>query len=181
MAKYIFQLRRGTRYVDDNGATLLNEDGTPVRDDWATYTAQANHLNPLDGELVVEFEYNPLTNKKMPRFKLGYDNNAFADLEYISPDSFVLPKPAMVHLSANWTPDADNRYYQVVTVQNAVVTSNSKIDLLPDATQLSIFHQKELAFVAENEDGVIKVYCVGQVPQNEYDINVMITEVTIND
>ena len=43
MAKYLFQLRRGTRYVDENGATLLNADGTPVKDDWATYTAQEKH------------------------------------------------------------------------------------------------------------------------------------------
>ena len=72
MAKYLFQLRRGTRYVDNNGATLLDEDGNPVRDDWGTYTAQENQLNPLDGELVVEFEYCPTTGKTTPRFKLGY-------------------------------------------------------------------------------------------------------------
>ena len=180
MAKYIFQLRRGTRYVDNNGQTLLNEDGTPVRDDWATYTAQANHINPLDGELVVEFEYNPATGKKTPRFKLGYDDNTFANLEYISPDSFILPTPASVHLGTEWIKDTDNRYYQVVDVQNAIITPNSKVDLQPDAVQLTIFHEKDLAFVAENEDGIIRVYCVGQVPQNPYDVQVIVTEVSTN-
>ena len=178
--KYIFQLRRGTRYVDDNGATLLNADGTPVRDDWTTYTNQTPHLNPLDGELVVEFEYNPTTGKKTPRFKLGCDDQPFADLEYISPDSFVLPTPASVHLSTEWIQDADNRYYQIVEVQNATITPNSKVDLQPDAAQLSIFHEKDLAFVAENEDGVVRVYCVGQVPKNSYDMQVTVTEVTTN-
>lgn len=178
--EYILQLRRGTRYVDNNGATLLNEDGTPVRDDWATYTAQEGHLNPLDGELVAEFEYNPTTGKTIPRFKLGCNDNIFADLEYISPDSFVLPTPAMVHLSTNWIQDADNRYYQVVTVQNAIITPNSKVDLQIGPEDLTIFHEKDLAFVAENEDGVVRIYCVGQVPQNEYDLQCTVTEVVIN-
>ena len=93
--KHIFQLRRGTRYVDNNGTTLLNEDGTPVRDDWAKYTAQETHLNPLDGELVLEFEYNPTTQKKTPRFKIGCDDKPFADLDYIRPrrlpDTFDFP------------------------------------------------------------------------------------------
>ena len=32
--KYVFKLRRGTRYVDEKGETL-KQDGTVVRDDWA--------------------------------------------------------------------------------------------------------------------------------------------------
>jgi hypothetical protein len=179
--KYIFQLRRGTRYVDDAGATLLNEDGTPVRDDWTTYTAQTDHLNPLDGELVVEFEYNPTTGKKTPRFKIGCDNKAFADLEYISPDSFILPKPISVTLYANkWEQASDDRYYQVVSVTNAIITSNSKVDLQPSSEQLCTFHEKDLAFVTENEDGVVSVFCVGQVPTNDYTIQATVTEVTTN-
>ena len=181
MAKYIFQLRRGTRYVDNNGATLLNEDGTPVRDDWATYTTQENHLKPLDGELVVEFEYNPTTGKKTPRFKLGYDNNKFADLEYISPDSFILPKPISVTIYADkWIQASDNRYYQIVSVDNATITRNSKVDLQPSSEQLCIFHEKDLAFVTENEDGAVSVFCVGQVPTNDYTIQATVTEVVID-
>ena len=105
---HIFQLRRGTRYVDEKGNTLLNDDDTPVRDDWATYTARENHRKPLEGELVVEFEqfYNPATGtlgKKLPRFKLGDGDNEFADLEYISPDSFVLPTRSTVDIAPdNW-------------------------------------------------------------------------------
>ena len=180
MGKYIFKLRRGTRYVDDNGATLLNPDGTPVKDDWTIYPTMPDYKEIEDGELVLEYEYNPTTGKKTPRLKIGDGVNEFADLDYISVDSFILPTPAMIHLSADWVKDADNRYYQVVTVQNAIVTVNSKVDLLPDAAQLSIFHEKDLTFVAENEDGVVRVYCVGQVPQNEYDIHVTITEVVTN-
>lgn len=187
MAKYIFQLRRGIRYVDNNGATLLNDDGTPVRDDWATYTAQENHINPLDGELVVEFEYNPNTGKKTPRFKLGYDDNIFANLEYISPDSFVLPTPASITLSPDaWQPVEEggeiikNRYYQPVTVNNAIITPNSKVDLQPSPTDLAIFHEKDITFTAVNAGGNVRVCLVGQKPAQEYTIQVTVTEVSEN-
>ena len=193
----IFQLRRGTRYVDENGATLLKPDGTPVRDDWATYTAQEKHTNPLDGELVVEFEYNPTTGKKTPRFKLGYDDNEFANLEYISPDSFIFPKQISVTLYGSedtdnsdkpqWSEETDEdgnflgRYKQVVTVNGALITSNSKVDLNPTPEMLAIFHEKDVAFVAENEDGVVTVYCIGQKPKNTYiEIPVTVTEVVCN-
>ena len=178
---YIFQLRRGTRYVDNDGSTLLNEDGTPVRDDWAEYTAQEKHLDPLDGELVVEFEYNPTTGKKMPRLKIGDGVSVFADLEYISVDSFILPKPISVTLYADkWEKATDDRFYQVVTVDNATITPNSKVDLQPDSEQLCIFHEKDLAFVAENDGGVVSVFCVGQVPTNTYTIQATVTEVVID-
>lgn len=186
--KYIFQLRRGTRYVDDKGATLLNADEEPVRDDWTTYTNQPSHLNPLDGELVLEFEYNPTTGKKTPRFKIGCDDKPFADLEYISPDSFILPTPASITLVADaWQPVVDEngdeikgRYYQPVTVNNAVVTANSKVDLQPSPEQLVIFQNKDITFTAINAGGNVRVCVVGQMPTQEYTIQVTVTEVTEN-
>lgn len=178
---YIFQLRRGTRYVDDDGSTLLNEDDTPVRDDWAEYTAQDKHLDPLDGELVVEFEYNPTTGKKTPRLKIGDGVSVFADLEYLSVDSFILPKPISVTLYADkWKKATDDRWFQEVKVDNATITPNSKVDLQPNSEQLSIFHEKDLAFVAENNEGVVSVFCVGQVPTNDYVVQATVTEVLID-
>ena len=186
--KYIFQLRRGTRYVDNNGATLLNEDGTPVRDDWATYTAQENHLNPLDGELVVEFEYNPTTGKKTPRFKLGYDNNEFKNLDYISPDSFVLPAQATITIYPDkWEAVkdengdvVDNRYIQYVTVNNATITPNSKIDIQPSPSDMAVFYEKDITFTVINAEGQVRVCIVGQTPVNEYTFNATVTEVIGN-
>ena len=163
MAKYIFQLRRGWK------------DDTTGRDDWANYEAQEDHVKPLEGELVLEYVNG------IPRLKIGDGINDFSTLPYMSVDSFVLPKPAVIHLGTLWMQDTDSRYYQVVTVQNAVVTPNSKVDLQPSAEQLSIFHQKDLAFVAENEDGNVRVYCVGQVPQNDYTIQCTVTEVNASD
>lgn len=77
-------------------------------------------------------------------------------------------------IAANWVGDA-SPYSQVVNVPGA--TANSQVDLTPDVEQLSIFHNKDLAFVTVNEDGAVTVYAIGQKPQNDYTIQVTITEV----
>lgn len=68
-------------------------------------------------------------------------------------------------------------FSQVVEVAGA--TEHSQVDLTPSVEQLSIFHQKDLAFVTENEDGVVTVFAIGQKPENDYTIQVTITEVEI--
>lgn len=68
-------------------------------------------------------------------------------------------------------------YSQVVTVEGA--TENSQVDLTPTVAQLAAFHQKDLAFVTENEDGVVTVYAIGDKPMNDYTIQVTITEVAV--
>lgn len=168
MSKYVFQLRRGWKWDID-----------PVtgksRDDWATYEAKSDHMKPLEGELVLEYDNG------VPRLKIGDGIREFSALPYMSVDSFILPTPVSVTLRANaWEQADDNRYYQIVTVDNAIITQNSKVDLQPSSEQLSIFHEKDLAFVAENEDGVVSVFCVGQVPTNDYTIQCTITEVIAN-
>lgn len=185
MAQYISQMRRGVRYVDDNGMTLLNPDGTPIRDDWTTYTAQEYHLDPLESELVVEYEVNPKTGKRLPRLKIGDGESTFAELPYMSVDSFILPTQATIILNPdNWKEILDengipipNRYYQMVQIANAAITPTSKIDLQPSPEQLLIFHQKDIAFTVINENGNIRVCVVGQKPNNEYSIQATVTEV----
>ena len=73
-----------------------------------------------------------------------------------------------------------SRYGQVVNVNNAVITANSKVDLQVTSEQLVIFYEKDLAFVAENDGGVITIYCVGSIPQNDYRIQATVTEVETN-
>lgn len=79
-------------------------------------------------------------------------------------------------LAANWVGEG-SLYSQVVPVYG--VTPNSQVDLTPSVEQLAIFHDKDLALVAENEDGVVTVYAIGQKPTNDYLIQVTITEVTV--
>lgn len=82
-----------------------------------------------------------------------------------------------VTLLANAWVGENSPYSQVVAVEG--VTENSQVDLTPSVEQLSIFHNKDLAFVTENEDGVVTVYAIGQKPENDYNIQVTITEVTV--
>lgn len=166
--KYIFQLRRGWKW--DSDPTTGQH-----RDDWAAYELRADHMKPLEGELVLEYDNG------VPRLKIGDGISEFSALPYMSVDSFILPKPISVTLhSDKWEQASDDRYYQVVTVDNATITPNSKVDLQPNSEQLCIFHEKDLAFVTENEDGVVSVFCVGQVPTSDYTIQATVTEVVID-
>ena len=82
-----------------------------------------------------------------------------------------------VELLANKWTGSNNLYSQVVSVEG--VTENSQVDLTPSVEQLVAFYQKDLALVAENEDGVVTVYAIGQKPTNDYVIQVTITEVSV--
>ena len=95
----------------------------------------------------------------------------------ISGGGGIAPKYSSVTLFASaWVGD-DSPYSQVVTIDKA--TKNSMIDLQPSAEQLVAFHDKDLALVAENDDGVITVYAIGDRPTKDYTIQVTITEVAI--
>ena len=79
-------------------------------------------------------------------------------------------------LADQWVGES-SPYSQVVSVEG--VTGNSQVDLTPSVEQLSIFHHKDLAFVTENEGGVVTVYAIGEKPENDYNIQVTITEVIV--
>ena len=156
--KYIFQLRRGWKTTD--------AAGNITRDDWATYETKLDHMKPLAGELVVEYDNG------IPRLKIGDGKLEFSQLPYMSVDSFILPKPIYVKLKKNsWIQDSDNRWYQDIVVENANITLNSKVDLQPKAEDLCIFAAQDFSFVAENNEGNLRVYCVGKVPLDETDPN----------
>ena len=78
-------------------------------------------------------------------------------------------------LSANWT-GGGNLYSQVVDIDG--VTENSQVDLTPSVDQLVVFYEKDLTFVTENDGGDVTVYAIGQKPENDYTIQVTITEVS---
>ena len=77
-------------------------------------------------------------------------------------------------LGSKWV-GKESPFSQVVEVDN--VNENCQVDLKPDAEQLSVFREKDLAFVTENDGGVVTVYAIGQKPMNDYSIQVTITEV----
>jgi hypothetical protein len=73
-----------------------------------------------------------------------------------------------------WT-GADSLYSQEVAIDG--ITECSKVDLLPSVSQLAIFHNKDVAFVTENENGVVTVFAIGDKPTQDYTMQVQITEV----
>ena len=74
----------------------------------------------------------------------------------------------------NWK-GATSPYSQVVAVEG--VSVNSMVNLQPSVEQLEIFHDKDLAFVTENEEGVVTVFAIGDKPANDYTIQATILEV----
>ena len=79
--------------------------------------------------------------------------------------------------ASKWKTEAENLHSQVVTVAGA--TPYSKVDLLPSVEQLAIFHNKDVSFVTENENGVITVYAIGDKPLLDYTMQAQITEVVV--
>lgn len=77
-------------------------------------------------------------------------------------------------LASGWV-GAASPYSQVVHIEG--VTENSQVDLTPSVEQLVVFYEKDITFVTENEGGIVTVYVIGQKPQNDYTIQVTITEV----
>ena len=88
-------------------------------------------------------------------------------------------KITLVTLSASQWVGKTSPYSQVVSISGA--SKNSKIDLNPTVEQLGIFHNKDITFVVENDNGVITVYCIGQKPTNDYTMQATITEVKTNE
>lgn len=80
-----------------------------------------------------------------------------------------------VNLLADKWSGSENLYSQVVAIDG--VTENSQVDLTPSVEQLVAFYKKDLTFVTEQENGIVTVYAIGQKPENDYTIQVTITEV----
>jgi hypothetical protein len=98
---------------------------------------------------------------------------AIAELDAIAQS--YLGRISTIFLASSAWQGAENLYSQEVSI--AGVTANSKIDINPSIEQLAAFHEKDIAFVAVNEDGIVTVYCVGQKPLADYEMQITITEV----
>lgn len=123
----------------------------------------------------LEVSYNVDTNLYIEKLRATITelHNEVEDLKKNGMPSVA--RISYVELPASgWQGDV-SPYRQEVTVPGA--TENSQVDLTPSVDQLTVFHNKDLAFVAENDGGTITVYAVGQKPENDYTIQVTITEV----
>lgn len=106
--------------------------------------------------------------------KLNNIETGIADLESRVNQVAVIGEVTL--LASQWTSNG-NLHSQVVTLSG--VTPNSQVDLTPSVEQLVVFYEKDIAFVTENENGTVTVYAIGQKPENDYTIQVTITEVGV--
>ena len=122
----------------------------------------------IDNAAAVEEQHSDALSKLEAH--LGEIDKSLADLELSKPSRI-----AYVTLLASAWEGEENLYSQIVTIEG--VTKNSQVDLTPSVEQLAVFYNKDLTFVTENENGVVTVYAIGQKPQNDYTIQVTLTEV----
>ena len=115
---------------------------------------------PADCNVQIDPAGNPITLEDLKRL-LGY----------------VQARATSVTLLASAWTGSNSLYSQVVTIDG--ITEYSKVDLLPSVEQLAIFFNKNVAFVTENEDGVVTVYAIGDKPTLDYTMQVQITEVEV--
>ena len=140
---------------------------------------------PLSEEQIAAFASLHTYRKNTT---VSNDASAYMEMEYSLDakkylDNLVITgggsvaRLATVSLPASKWTGADSLYSQVVTI--AGVTPNSKVDLLPSVEQLAIFHNKDVTFVTENENGVVTVYAIGDKPLLDYTMQAQITEVVV--
>ena len=84
---------------------------------------------------------------------------------------------AEISLPASGWEGSASPYSQEVKIDG--ITPYSQVDITPSVEQLVEFHNKDVAFVTENEDGIVTVFCIGQKLVNDYVMQVTITEVAV--
>ena len=142
--------------------TPLPEEELAAYAELQTYRDNTNISNDASAHMDVEYVMDA---KKYIERLIAYGGSSPARLTSVA-----------IRASA-WQTTAENLHSQVVTIDG--VTSYSKVDLLPSVEQLAIFHNKDVAFVTENEDGVVTVYAIGDRPQLDYTMQAQITEVVV--
>lgn len=137
-----------------------------------------NDIIPLEGELVVEID----DVNNLHKLKIGDGVHSFSELPYFRTGdevvaqilSQIAPRVVSVELTTNWIEFSEGKYGQVVAFDN--ITEHSRLDLHPSIDMLTEFKQLGLAFIAENNGGIITVYSVGNIPSIPYTIQATIVE-----
>ena len=159
---------RFTMVVSDR---VINRDDLNITDeDQTAFDAMMQKMVAIEGaeNVRVDNETQRQENEKerkttMNTIRQMLDNGEFD------------PTYTTVYLPASAWVGENDPYSQVVSIPG--VTENSKVDLLPSVEQLAIFHDKDIAFVTENDNGVVTVYAIGDRPTQDYTMGVCITEV----
>lgn len=179
----------GTVYTYDGGIAFNTTECSSI-DDWKALLA--TRPTTVLYALVTPVE-TPLSEGELAAFDVlrthrqdtTVCNDGFAhmELEYVMDAkkyidrvmAGAVAKIGEVTLPASAWKGADSLYSQIATIDG--VTPYSKVDLLPSVEQLAIFHNKDVTFVTENEDGVVTVFAIGDKPTQNYTMQIQITEV----
>lgn len=88
----------------------------------------------------------------------------------------VLPRVSTITLpKASWS-GSSAPYYQTVSINT--VTSATKIELNPTVAQIVSLQNDDIALMAENDAGTVKVYSFGGKPSSDMTMQVTLTEVS---
>ena len=88
----------------------------------------------------------------------------------------VMPRISTISLpKASWTGSA-SPYYQTVTINT--VTAATKIELNPTVAQIVSLQNDDIALMAENNNGAVKVYSFGGKPSGDITMQVTLMEVS---
>ena len=88
-----------------------------------------------------------------------------------------VPKLTTITLSASKWGGSSSPYSQVVTCNG--VNANSKLDLQPTAAQIVALQDAEISLMASNNNGIVTVYAFGGKPTENYQMQVLITDVEV--
>lgn len=151
---------------------------------------ESSNAIPLAGELVVEID----EVNNLHKLKIGDGIHTYSELAYLQAGDTdvtpiitrVLPHVITVELNKDkWrevTEETDPNfgyYGQVINIQG--ITKYSRLDLQPNAEMLEEFQNLNLVFVTENNEGIITVYSVGDVPSKTYTMQGTVVETGVED
>ena len=144
------------------GVHGTNDDGSIViPTTWANVCAIQVGVTPED---------DPTTDPTLPIWQ--EIKNYIASLT-LKPTARV----ADIYLPASAWVGENKSYSQVVEIDG--ITEYSQVDFKLSAEQLAMFHEIDIAFATENEDGVVTVHVIGDKPTQDYKFQVSITEVVV--
>ena len=133
-------------------------------------SAVTYHSDPTDSEAATEVYVGP-DMPTDPNIKVWI--NTAEEGTGVVP---VLPRVSTITLpKASWS-GSSAPYYQTVSINT--VTSATKIELNPTVAQIVSLQNDDIALMAENDNGTVKVYSFGGKPSSDMTIQVTLTEVS---
>lgn len=185
--------------VVNHGTHVSYSTTAPVMDGTASAgsastVARSDHKHPTDTSRAAASDLTALRN--LVGDKKVSEQIAAAQLVYVGPTMPtdpnikvwintaeegtgvvpVLPRVSTISLPrASWS-GSNSPYYQIVSINT--VTSATKIELNPTVTQIVSLQNADIALMAENDGGTVKVYSFGGKPSSDMTMQVTLTEVS---